>query len=168
MTDKPFLPSYLDTVEREPLENGTRYLTALKQLPDATIPATKLEDFVNDALDPALVNHFFFQVLLKRLVQMRPDLNFSPLVMLMCVAASDRVGMAVCWGYTMVDFQRRYGRPMRLADWDEEFGQKGVPTENELIRIWDAQKQFGREGRGLSDNQIDDREAWADQPASVQ
>jgi hypothetical protein len=127
------------------------------------VQSTKLDETIR-AIDPEVADNFQVAVMTSRLAAMRPDLKFSVHLVVMLASISDRVGVVVCWAYTLVDFHRRHNRPMRVADWCEVF-EDGLPTESEMHRLWDQQKVV-RE-RGGSDNLIDDRDVWLDERTTV-
>lgn len=153
-------PSYLDASKTRPLtkdETGA-FLSIMMNGDDTIVPVADIESAFNAIYDPAVSGSFNVQVMIKRLAAMRPDLSFSPKVVLLCAMLSDRVGVVVQWAYTLVDYERRHGKPMSFDDWVLCFPM-GIPTSDEQRRIWDAQKRSA--DGNFSDNQLDGREPWA-------
>lgn len=130
----------------------------LVALPDTLFLGSELEARAVELFGTELCNSFIFAVMMKRLAVMRPDLSYSPLVVLLSAILSDRVGIGIQWCYTIVDFNRRFGFPLSITEFAERFG-KGLPTEDERHRLWLAQKRD--RDKFSSDNQLDGREAWA-------
>jgi hypothetical protein len=149
--------SYLDATDFEPnpMPEVVSAFSSVERNNPLVVAAENLNDEIRK-LDPGTADHFFVEAMTKRLAVMRPDLNFSAHTLILLASLSDRIGVAIFWAYTMMDFQRRYGRPMMVADWCKVFSQ-GVPTEPEMRRLWEAQKVLN----GASDNRIDSREAWS-------
>lgn len=81
-------------------------------------------------------------IIARRWGVMRPDMDFSPVVALLCGAVSDSPGVAVMWAWSVVDWQNRTGEVMTVGKWCDA-APWGVPTESYLDRAWDAQKREG-------------------------
>lgn len=160
-------PSYLDAEKHRPLtKEESRSFIPLTMIRDEIVPAAELDAKVRGIFGDELADSFFVQVMIKRLVAMRPDLSYSPYALVWCAVLSDRVGVAVQWTYTMVDFNRRKGHPMTIKSWVDSFPW-GPPPEPEQHRIWDLQKKPRSEGDYDTDNMLDDREAWAEKHTTI-
>ena len=162
--DQAWPPSYLVARTSRPLTHDeTGVLLSLLERSYSSpeiVEANDLEVAIT-AIAPALTSNFNLSVMIKRLVAMRPDLSYSHLTILLCAMLSDRVGVAVQWAYTIMDFDRANGRPMTLSDWCKQFPM-GPPTLAEQQTLWDDQKLSGRDREALgSDNKLDGREAWS-------
>jgi hypothetical protein len=131
-------------------------LAKLSSMREEIVPAAGLIAAIRETFDNELADSFFVSVMCKRLAAMRPDLTFSPFTLIWCALNSDRVGVAVSWAYTMVDYQRRYGHPLTLHAWRRHF-KYGTPTSEEQRRIWYAQK---KQKDGKEYNAVDAMEAW--------
>jgi hypothetical protein len=162
--------SLLDTSEFRTLtEEETETFTALREtennivvagidLKTIGVPAPYLDRIIGDMYSPEVANSFHVAVMCKRLNALSPSVHFSPFVLLFLATSSDRVGVAVMWTYTMLDYFRRTGNILTL-DLLQEWFKGQLPTEDAMHRLWDEQK-IATTDRNMSDNQIDNPVEW--------
>jgi hypothetical protein len=114
-------------------------------------------DFFDTELGDPETLPFVLRVIVERL---RPTgLSYSPRAILFAASLCDRPGTAVLWAYALFKASRD-GSPKTLSDLtaapDAIFA-TGVPTEDALRALWEAQKD---RNAPLS-NSLDAAETWA-------
>jgi hypothetical protein len=150
--------------QRRPLTSDeSRFFVALNLgLPDETlVPTSELEAAMVTEFGEQATQHFFTQVMLKRLINTPADRLYSPRMVMLAVSFTDRVGNAVQWAYAISE-QSRLGTPMTVDRFSRDLFPWGVPTDQGYHDIWDAQKYDGPRQRMGSDNWLDYPAAWTD------
>jgi hypothetical protein len=122
------------------------------------VPAPFLSRIIGDVYSPEVANSFNVMVMSKRLGEMSPSVHYSPFVLLFFATSADRVGVAVMWSYTMLDYFRRTGNILTL-DLLHDWFKGRLPTEDSMHRLWDEQK-VATIHQSMSDNQIDNPMEW--------
>ena len=121
------------------------------------VPAQVLDALIRENWSNEVADMFHVQVMTKRLALTPPFARYSAFTLLFLATSADRVGVAVMWSYTMLDYYRRHREVMTLEALKATFNGQ-LPTEDVMHRIWEEQKQPASENP--SDNQIDNREVW--------
>ena len=103
----------------------------------------------------SLQKTFVFAVMEKRLEMC--DAKVDPFLLAFVSSLCDSPGKAVLWAWTLafIYVQIGSGAPVEFAFWTTYFP-TGVPTEEELRRIWDEQKAPGKP----LGNTVDDPDFW--------
>lgn len=121
-------------------------------------------DFL-DKMDADLKDCKGYQILKTRLESFKK--NFSPtldvgiLPQIFCALKSDRPAVVVMWAYTLNEIFVKTGKPVTMAALTDAF-RMGFPTEDELHRVWKAQKVERPAGVPFApDNGVDYFENWS-------
>lgn len=103
---------------------------------------------------------FLLKVGIQRLTAGDPEGEFDlDMVMWAFAGLADRVGVVVLWAYGLSKGRVRVnGQAITLDHWATILHPNGPPTNEELFRIWDAQKCHVLGVKG--DNYLDLKEAW--------
>lgn len=100
---------------------------------------------------------FAVRVFMGRLVAANPNMLASKFVVIWLTMLCRTPGDAVMWAWALYQTTKKNGAPS-MADIYTEYMPMGIPTDDEMHRIWDSQKW--RPERG-SDNWLDSSEAWS-------
>ena len=93
------------------------------------------------------------KIMFNRLLNAKHPQIGKPLFLWLCLLSEDVPGNAVLWAYTYHRMSCKLDRVPTVGDWVQEFP-LGVPTQEEICRVWDAQK--GSKG----ENMLDQSPAW--------
>ena len=95
------------------------------------------------------------RIFVGRLAEFAPNVKISEALAVLIVSLCKSPGECVMWAYTLFRMSQKRDRFITIQEWTEDFPD-GIPTDDEMRRIWKLQKS----SVPGQDNLLDRKETW--------